>query len=50
MRRATGDWMAGAAEVIGSEVNPSTAQPLLEIRCALPALADTAVCEEVASS
>lgn len=44
------DWMAGASEVIGEEVNPSTAQLLLEIRCALPALGGTAVCEEVAAS
>ena len=44
------DWSAGAAEIIGEEVNPSTAQLLLEIRCELPALDDTAVCEEVASS
>ena len=44
------DWMAGASPVIGEEVNPSTAQLLLDIRCQLPALANTAVCEEVASS
>jgi hypothetical protein len=44
------DWMAGAGEVIGEEVNPSTAQLLLTIRCELPSLADTAVCEEVAAS
>lgn len=44
------DWMAGAGELIGEEVNPSTAQLLLEIRCELPSLADSAVCEEVASS
>lgn len=44
------DWSAGAAEVIGEEVNPATAQLLLEIRCKLPSLVDTAVCEEVASS
>jgi hypothetical protein len=44
------DWIAGAQEVIGEEVNPSTAQLLLEIRCELPSLSDAAVCEEVASS
>lgn len=44
------DWSAGAQELIGEEVNPSTVQLLLEIRCELPALADSAVCEEVASS
>jgi hypothetical protein len=44
------DWIAGASQVLGEEVNPSTAQLLLDIRCQLPALADTAVCEEVASS
>lgn len=44
------DWSAGAAEVIGEEVNPATAQLLLEIRCELPSLGDTAVCEEVAAS
>lgn len=44
------DWMAGAEQVIGQEVNPSTAQLLLDIRCQLPALGDTAVCEEVAAS
>lgn len=44
------DWMAGAGELIGEEVNPSTAQLLLEIRCELPSLADSAVCEEIASS
>jgi hypothetical protein len=44
------DWMAGAGEVIGEEVNPATAQLLLDIRCELPSLADTAVCEEVAAS
>lgn len=44
------DWSAGAQELIGQEVNPSTVQLLLEIRCELPALADSAVCEEVASS
>jgi hypothetical protein len=44
------DWSAGARELIGEEVNPSTVQLLLEIRCELPALADSAVCEEVASS
>ena len=44
------DWIAGAEQVIGEEVNPSTAQLLLEIRCDLPSLSDAAVCEEVASS
>lgn len=44
------DWMAGAGELIGEEVNPATAQLLLEIRCQLPSLADSAVCEEVAAS
>ena len=44
------DWMAGASDVIGEEVNPSTAQLLLDIRCQLPALGNTAVCEEVAAS
>lgn len=44
------DWSAGAQELIGEEVNPSTVQLLLEIRCELPALADSALCEEVAAS
>ena len=44
------DWTAGAQELIGEELKPSTVQLLLEIRCELPALADSAVCEEVASS
>jgi hypothetical protein len=44
------DWMAGAGEAIGEEVNPATAQLLLDIRCELPSLRDTAVCEEVAAS
>lgn len=44
------DWMAGASEVLGEEVNPSTAALLLDIRCALPALDGTAVCEEAAAS
>jgi hypothetical protein len=44
------DWSAGAQELIGEELNPSTVQLLLEIRCELPALADSAVCEEVAST
>lgn len=44
------DWTAGAQEVIGEEVNPATARLLLEIRCELPALSDTAVCEEISAS
>jgi hypothetical protein len=44
------DWTAGAAEVLGEEVNPATVQLLLDIRCQVPALGDTAVCEEVAAS
>lgn len=44
------DWSAGAQELIGEEVNPSTVRLLLDIRCELPALADSAVCEDVASS
>jgi hypothetical protein len=44
------DWMAGASAVIGDEVNPSTVNLLLQIRCEVPALSDSAVCEEVASS
>lgn len=44
------DWSAGAQSLIGEEVNPSTVQLLLEIRCKLPSLADSAVCEEVAAS
>lgn len=44
------DWMAGASAVIGEEVNPSTVNLLLQIRCEVPALSDSAVCEEVASS
>ena len=44
------DWMAGASTVIGDEVNPSTVNLLLQIRCEVPALSDSAVCEEVASS
>lgn len=44
------DWMAGAGELIGEEVNPATARLLLDIRCDVPSLADTAVCEDVAAS
>jgi hypothetical protein len=44
------DWMAGASEVVGEDVNPSTAELLLDIRCQLPALGGTAVCEELGAS
>jgi len=44
------DWVAGAGQALGIEVNPNTAALLLDINCADPSLADTAICEELASS
>jgi len=44
------DWVAGAGQAIGTEVNPNTARLLLDINCADQSLADTPICEEIASS
>jgi phage terminase large subunit-like protein len=44
------DWVAGAGQAIGIEVNPNTARLLLDINCADQSLADTPICEELASS
>lgn len=44
------DWIAGAQEVVEEEVDPDTAAFLLSMNCNDLALADTAICEELASS
>lgn len=44
------DWVAGAQQVVQDEVNPSTAELLLGIQCNRPALSNTQLCEELASS
>ena len=44
------DWMAGAQQVVEGEVRPGGADLLLRIRCETGSLADTPVCEELASS
>ena len=41
------DWTAGAAEVIGEEVNPGTADFLLRVHCDDLSLARTPICEEL---
>ena len=41
------DWTAGAAEVIGAEVNPGTADFLLRVHCDDLSLARTQICEEL---
>jgi hypothetical protein len=41
------DWTAGAAEVIGEEVNPGTADFLLRVQCDDLSLARTPICEEL---
>lgn len=41
------DWAAGAAEVIGEEVNPGTADFLLRVQCDDLSLAGTPICEEL---
>jgi hypothetical protein len=44
------DWIAGAQELLPEEVNPSTAEMLLGIQCNDPALSNSRVCEDLASS
>ena len=41
------DWMAGASVVIGSEVNPGSADFLLRVHCQDLSLAGTPICEEL---
>jgi hypothetical protein len=41
------DWTAGAAEVIGEDVNPGTADFLLRVQCDDLSLARTPICEEL---
>ena len=44
------DWIAGAQTVVADEINPNSARFLLSISCDDQAVADTPVCEEIASS
>lgn len=44
------DWVAGAQQVVEEEIDPDTAAFLLSMNCNDPALANTAICEELASS
>jgi hypothetical protein len=44
------DWMAGAQQVVDGEISPGGADLLLRIRCDDPSLAETPICEELASS
>jgi hypothetical protein len=44
------DWIAGARQVVDEEIKPSTAELLLGIQCNDPTLANSAVCEDLASS
>jgi hypothetical protein len=44
------DWVAGAQQVVEEEIDPDTAAFLLRINCEDPALTNTAICEELASS
>ena len=41
------DWIAGAGEVIGGEVNPGSADFLLRVHCNDLSLARTPICEEL---
>jgi len=41
------DWIAGAGEVIGGEVNPGSADFLLRVHCNDLSLANTPICEEL---
>jgi len=41
------DWIAGAGEVIGGEVNPGSADFLLRVQCDDLSLASTPICEEL---
>jgi hypothetical protein len=41
------DWMAGADEVIGGQVNPGSADFLLRVHCGDLSLARTPICEEL---
>ena len=47
---SVGDWVAGAGQALGIEVNPNTARLLLDINCADQSLDDTPICEELACS
>jgi hypothetical protein len=42
--------MAGAQQVVDGEISPGGADLLLRIRCDDPSLAETPICEELASS
>ena len=44
------DWIAGAQQVVESEVRPGAADLLLRIRCESGSLSGTPICEELASS
>jgi hypothetical protein len=44
------DWIAGAQTVVAEDINPSTARLLLGIQCNDPGLANSPVCQELASS
>ena len=41
------DWIAGAGQVIGSDVNPGSADFLLRVHCEDLSLASTPICEEL---
>ena len=41
------DWIAGAQQATGLEINPNAAATLLRIRCEEQSLADSPVCEEL---
>ena len=44
---SVGDWIAGAGEVIGGEVNPGSADFLLRVHCEDLSMARTPICEEL---
>ncbi len=44
------EWVAAAEEVIGDDINPNTAALLLRMNCGSPSMANTPLCQELASS
>lgn len=44
------EWIAGAQQLFDDDINPSTVRLLLGIQCNSPSLANTDLCQDVASS
>jgi hypothetical protein len=44
------EWVAAAQEVIADDINPNTAALLLRMNCGSPSMANTPLCQELASS